>query len=67
MRVCARVCVCVQVDSAWTAGDYEGARSNSRAALGLSIASIIIGLFIIVGNSVYIGIHYSQLQNDPDY
>jgi LytS/YehU family sensor histidine kinase len=46
----------LQVDSSWTAGDYEGARRSSRNALYMNIATIVVGIILGIVAGVISGI-----------
>ena len=47
----------LQVDTAWNAGDRQGARRNSYVALALNIASIIGGIALTVTLILYYHSH----------
>ena len=49
--------IILQVDTAWNAGDREGARRNSYAALAFNIASIIGGIGAIITLILYYHYH----------
>lgn len=37
-----------QVNSSWSAGDYERAKKNSKIALCWSVAAIVVGIMIVL-------------------